>query len=273
MPDPNIDIGLSYLGGINKPRVNQLGYYARVSVDAEGRPNLEYVPFDYPDVPTGGYVNFQGEIDIRQDGDPRIFSTFSGNLQVTRVPNSVSGGWALADSDDLVLFSLSSPSGAGRFSIRQSVNEIRSIAGVDGDHSYQFIPQVEATTQTSDGVGQSKTINVVRPVDLPGDDGEHDYSVVLYAIGVLSGDGSKIRFYRRHDFHLDDATETMSEIDSQVESKGPVDNGAGDIAAGADASLVLNGASDGFDVSITGVAGKTIDWTVVAAWSRLKIKD
>lgn len=43
MTDPNLDLGLDYTGGINKPTANQVGYYARV--DSTGL-NLEYLP-DY----------------------------------------------------------------------------------------------------------------------------------------------------------------------------------------------------------------------------------
>ncbi len=41
MTDPNLDLGLDYTGGINKPNASQLGNLARV--DSSGL-NLEYVP-------------------------------------------------------------------------------------------------------------------------------------------------------------------------------------------------------------------------------------
>jgi hypothetical protein len=43
MGEPNLDLGLEYTGGIEKPLVTQVGYYARVALDALGAPNLEYV--------------------------------------------------------------------------------------------------------------------------------------------------------------------------------------------------------------------------------------
>jgi len=41
--EPNLDIGLEYTGGINKPTPADVGKYARVALDNLGDPNLEYV--------------------------------------------------------------------------------------------------------------------------------------------------------------------------------------------------------------------------------------
>jgi hypothetical protein len=43
MAEPNLDLGLDYTGGINKPLAEQVGSYARVAVDSYGDPNLDYV--------------------------------------------------------------------------------------------------------------------------------------------------------------------------------------------------------------------------------------
>jgi hypothetical protein len=40
--EPNLDLGLEYTGGINKPTADQVGNFARVVLDTQGDPNLDY---------------------------------------------------------------------------------------------------------------------------------------------------------------------------------------------------------------------------------------
>jgi hypothetical protein len=46
--EPNLDLGIEYTGGINKPTAEEAGNFARVVVDQYGDPNLEYVPAESP---------------------------------------------------------------------------------------------------------------------------------------------------------------------------------------------------------------------------------
>lgn len=43
MAEPNLDLGLDYTGGIEKPTLADVGRFARVALDATGDPNFEYV--------------------------------------------------------------------------------------------------------------------------------------------------------------------------------------------------------------------------------------
>lgn len=41
--EPNLDLGIEYTGGINKPTTDQVGFYPRVALDQYGDPNFEYL--------------------------------------------------------------------------------------------------------------------------------------------------------------------------------------------------------------------------------------
>jgi hypothetical protein len=156
----------------------------------------------------------------------------------------------------------------GFFRIADEINLL--VGTANADNRYPVRPQVEATASTASS-GGTATVNVFTSSDIPAGTAEYLLTVVVSATAAnAGGQANKAYIFKRHDFHLDADGNTVTAAGSEVETKAAVDD-SGDLADGADASIVVNGTTNGVDVSLTGATTNALDWTVIAAWSLVKV--